>query len=151
MSQTYKDVVDSVKAAFEAAGVSWSVAAAPAQARSSKTSAGSGGKAVATLQQLSFDFGSGRGGEHGNSLTAGRLVVQLKPSHASAGVNLDALSLLADQGHQAILQLDSSGVRATVSSVEMTTDYVRVTAALTYGSGIRPLVAPEADLLKGRV
>lgn len=149
MSATYTELVTAVWAALSGVGLQWSTSAAPVQARATKATGGSGAKVVATLRELSFST-VGRGSEHADSLTTGRLAFTLKPTKASAELNLEAIAALGELGQRAVIKLDGqAGIRASLTSIAATTAEVRVEAALVFGAVIQSTDTDEQ--LLGRV
>lgn len=149
MSTTYTELVTAVQAALSSSGFQWSTSATPAQSRATKATGGSGAKVVVTLRELTVS-NSGRGAEHADSLTTGRLAFTLKPTQASAELNLAAISALGELGQRAIVKLDGqAGVRATLANITATTTEVRFEAALVFGAIVTSTDTDET--LLGRV
>lgn len=149
MSVTYTTLLDAIRLAFEAKGVSFnSTNPAPSQKLSKKATGGSGSKVVAELRRLLVTH-NGKS-EHGSSATVGSFVFALKPSTATSEVNLDSIAALCELGNRVVVELDGKlEVRALVETVEISPTYVAFTVKLTFGS----VVASEDtdDLLMGRV
>lgn len=117
MSVTYDELISSIVAAFEQAGISVNGVASAPQRHSVKAGAGAGEKMVATITALRIAHGA-RGGERAGSVTSGSLSFSLSPSKASAPVALASMGEVMNKGHLAIINLDGvGGVRVLTHEV----------------------------------
>lgn len=149
MSVTYSTLITAIESAFATESIGSSLAPSPVQSKSTKASAGSGNKYVASIRELAITPNQ-RGVEHGNNLTLGRLTFSLRPSTASAELNLASIADTAETAHRAVLALDGlSGIRAEVQRVTCSPAEVRFEVSLVFGSIV--ISKTTDDLLLGRV
>lgn len=157
MSVEYSNITAALELAATSVGATFnSISSTTPLSHSKKAKDGAGSKVTITLAELSVE-NSGRGGEHGDSLTTGNLVVTLRPTTASTELNLDTASALMDLAHRFAIKLDgagaweggSGGVRATVQSNSYSAGVVTLRVRLAFGLVV--VSKDTNDVLLGRI